>query len=382
MSKRYALAAPRIFDGEVWHENAAIVFDDDKVETVAQTADLNGMPIELLKSGFLAPGFVDLQVNGGGGVLLNNQPTVEGIATICAAHAKYGSGALLPTLITDENQIRDKAIDAGIEAAKQNVPGFTGLHLEGPNLSVARKGAHDPALIRSLNDADIATLIAARQALPALLTTVAVESVTPAQVSQLVAADIKVSIGHSDATYEDAMQLIDAGASFITHLFNAMSPFTGRAPGIVGAALNAGTVSAGLISDGYHVHPQSMALALRAKEGPGRIFLVTDAMSTVGTDVSEFNLNGRTIYRKDGKLTLEDGTLAGADLDMATAIRVMRDSVGADLDEALKMAALYPAKAMGLSNLGSLKPGAAANAVWLDDKLYAQRTWVGGTVAS
>lgn len=377
MTQRHAISAPRIFDGENWHENKAVIVDGNDIEALVPREKLKDVPVEHLETGFLSPGFVDLQVNGGGGVLLNNDPSVEGIRAICAAHAKFGTTALLPTLITDTDAIREQAISAGITAAEQNIPGFAGLHLEGPNLSVARKGAHDPALIHALTDRDIETLIAARKALPALLTTIAVESATPVQVQALVKADIKVSLGHSDASYEAACELIKAGATLLTHLFNAMSPFTGREPGMVGAALNTG-VNTGLIADAYHVHPQSIALALRAKTGPGKIFLVTDAMSTVGTDVTELVLNGRHIQRKDGKLTLEDGTLAGADLDMATAVRNMRDLVGVSIEEALRMATVYPANAVGAMHLGHLQPDCAANLVWLDEGLHAKKIWVNG----
>lgn len=382
MSQRQAFSAPRIFDGDIWHDNAAVVVNDGKIKELVPINTIGDMPVNRVEDGFLAPGFVDLQVNGGGGVLLNNDPSVEGIRAICAAHARYGTTALLPTLITDTDELRDQAIAAGLKAAELNVPGFAGLHLEGPNLSVARKGAHDPNLIHPLTDNDIDTLVAARKALPALLTTIAAESANPEQVRALAAAGIKVSLGHSNATSAEAFDLIAAGATMVTHLFNAMSPFTGREPGMVGAALSSGDVHAGLIADGYHVHPQSIALALRAKIGPGRIFLVTDAMSTVGTDVAELVLNGRHIERKDGKLTLPDGTLAGADLDMATAVRTMRDKVAVNLEEALKMASLYPANALGVPRLGRLQPGSAANMVWLNDALEARQTWISGNPLS
>lgn len=379
MSTPSAITASRIFDGKIWHEDAALVLDDAEVARIMPRADLPAaMAVEQLADGFLVPGFVDLQVNGGGGVLLNNDLTVSGIHTICAAHAKYGTTALLPTLITDTPEVTDAAIAAGIEAAKAGVPGFAGLHLEGPHLSIARKGAHDPALIRPMTDADSDRLIAARAQLPALMTTVAAESVTPAQVRALVDAGIKVSIGHCDAGYDDVRALADAGATMITHLFNAMSQFTGREPGMVGAALNTGSLNVGLIADGFHVHPEAMALAIRAKQGPGRIFLVTDAMSSIGTDMTEFMLNGRRILRAGGKLTLEDGTLAGADLDMATAIRVLHTKVGIDLDETLRMATLYPAETIGRTGAGILAPQSRADFVWLSEGLEARRTWIAG----
>lgn len=384
MSSTFAISAPRIFDGNMWHDDSAILVDGECVKAIVKQSDLpSDIEIETLDSGYIAPGFVDLQVNGGGGVLFNNDPSVEGIRTICAAHAKFGTTSLLPTLITDLPEIRDTAIAAGVEATKVKVPGFAGLHLEGPHLSQARKGAHDPDLVRPMNGDDVAALIAARKDLPVLVTTLAPESATPDQVRALTAGGVKVSVGHSDATMTQVLELVDAGASMITHLFNAMSQMTGREPGMVGAALSSGDLNVGMIADGYHVHPTSMSLACRAKVGPGKMFLISDAMSTVGTDITELVLNGRTIQRAEGKLTLEDGTLAGADLDMATAVRILIDKVGIDLDEVLRMASLYPADIVGLSGVGRIATGGVANFICMGpgDSPVANRftrAWING----
>ena len=380
MSPAIALAAPRIFDGGTWHRNAALVLRDGLVDAIVAPGSVPGdAEIVELRSGFLAPGFVDLQVNGGGGVMLNDRQDVEAISTICAAHAPFGTTALLPTLITDTPGITARAVAAGAAAAGAKVPGFLGLHLEGPHLSIARKGAHDPALIRPMTRDDEDALVAARGALPALLTTVAPESVTPERITALVAAGLVVSLGHSDAGYATARRCMEAGASLVTHLFNAMSQIGNREPGLAGAALDAGHVFAGLIADGIHVDPATIGIALRAKRQPGRIFLVTDAMATIGTDMTEFTLNGRTILRHGGRLTLADGTLAGADLDMISAIRFIHRIVGLDLDEALRMASLYPAMAMGIDTThGRLVSGARADIVHLTDDLDVASVRIGG----
>ncbi|MBU1306933.1 MAG: N-acetylglucosamine-6-phosphate deacetylase, partial [Alphaproteobacteria bacterium] len=320
-----------------------------------------------------------LQVNGGGGVLFNNDPSVAGIATICAAHAQFGTTALLPTLITDTVPVNVAAIAAGKAAAEQRVPGFLGLHLEGPHLSLARKGTHDPALIRPMDADDCARLIEARAELPNLLVTVAAETVDPALIAALHAAGIVVSIGHSDASFAAASAAFDAGASMATHLFNAMSQLGNREPGVVGAVLAAPQVYAGLIADGIHVHPAAITAALRAKAAGEHIFLVTDAMSQTGTALTTLTLNGRTITRADGALRLSDGTLAGADLDMIDAVRFMHARIGLPLEEALRMAALYPARAMGIEEThGHLAPGALANFVHLGETLDVQATWING----
>ncbi|MER8725152.1 N-acetylglucosamine-6-phosphate deacetylase [Mesorhizobium sp. M1027] len=380
MSDRFALTGARIFDGDHWHDNAALVVRDGLVEAIVAAGAIpsNVARIET-GGGMLAPGFVDLQVNGGGGVMLNDHPDVASIETICRAHAPFGTTALLPTLITDTSEITAAAVAAGSEAAQRKVPGFLGLHLEGPHLSIARKGAHDPALIRPMLDSDQAMLIAARKNLPVLLTTVAPESVEPGQVSALSKASIVVSIGHSDIGYATARAFAEAGATVVTHLFNAMSQIGNREPGLAGAAIDAGTFYAGIIADGIHVDPATMAIALRAKQGPGKILLVTDAMATIGTDMTSFTLNGRTIHRKDGRLTLADGTLAGADLDMISAVRFVHRVVGLDLDEALRMASLYPAQAIGQSRrLGRFAKGTAANIVSLSDDLDIKSVWIDG----
>jgi N-acetylglucosamine-6-phosphate deacetylase len=381
MTALTAITGARIFDGDLWHEGSALLIDDGKVAAIVPhrevPADARAVPMDDLS---LVPGFVDLQVNGGGGVLLNEQPDLEGIRTICAAHARFGTTGLLPTLITDNRTVTTQTIAAGLAAQEAAVPGFLGLHLEGPHLSVARKGAHDPALIRPMEDADLARTINARKGLDALLMTLAPENATNAQIAALHAAGVTVSLGHSDCGYGTASAAVEAGARMMTHLFNAMSPLGHREPGMVGAALDLGHLNAGLIADGFHVHPASIAAALRAKRGPGRIFLVTDAMSTIGTDMKSFFLNGREIFREGGRLTLADGTLAGADIDMASCIRYMRDHVGIDLEEALRMASLYPAEAIGMTGRkGRLTHGHDADFAVIDGNIDVLSTWIAGT---
>lgn len=380
MSDILAVAGARIFDGYEWHDNAALLVEFGYVAGIVAATHIPARAERVtLDGGMLVPGFVDLQVNGGGGVLFNNAPTLDSIRTICAAHARFGTTALLPTLITDTPDIVDRAIAAGVAAAGQRVPGFVGLHLEGPHLALSRKGTHDPALIRPMDDADLARLTAAARDLPNLICTVAPETVPPDRIAALTAAGAVVSIGHSDATYAQANAAFDAGATMVTHLFNAMSQMGNREPGLVGAALDRADVSAGLIADGIHVHVVSMRAALRAKQGQGKIFLVTDAMSQTGTDLTSFELNGRPITRAGGALRLADGTLAGADLDMIDAVNFMIDTIGLDPTEAFRMASLYPATALGIAmTTGHLRPSARASFVHLSDTRQVRSTWVDG----
>jgi N-acetylglucosamine-6-phosphate deacetylase len=381
MTALTAITGARIFDGDLWHEHHALVIEDGKVAAIAPLRDVPAEARTVPMDGLsLVPGFVDLQVNGGGGVLLNEQRDVEGIRTICAAHARFGTTALLPTLITDTPEVTEEAIAAGLAARAAAVPGFLGLHLEGPHLSIARKGAHDPALIRPMEEADLERTVAARKGLEALLTTLAPENASNAQIARLAAAGVTVSLGHSDSGYATATAAVEAGAHVVTHLFNAMSQLGNREPGMVGATLDLGHVSAGLIADGFHVHPAAIRTALRAKRGPGRIFLVTDAMSPMGTDMTSFFLNGREIFREGGRLTLADGTLAGADIDMASCVRYMRDTVGIELEEALRMASLYPAEAIGMTGRkGRLTHGHDADFAVIDGNVAVVSTWIAGT---
>lgn len=376
---KQAFTGARIFDGAEWHDRMALVVTDGKVEGLI-AADSPTDAIRVPADGaMIVPGFLDLQVNGAGGALLNDTPTLDAIRTICTTLMQFGCTGCLPTLITDRVPKNEATIAAGIAATEQHVPGFLGLHLEGPHLSVARKGAHDPKLIRPMDESDLQRLLAAKRALPTLLITVAAETVGPEQISRLAEAGIIVSIGHSDASYAQVKAAAEAGASMATHLFNAQSQIGNREPGVVGAVLDLPTLNAGLIADGIHVHPTSIGIALRAKRGPAQVFLVSDAMSITGTDWTDFELTGQKVYRKDGALRLADGTLAGADLTMINAVKYVHETIGVPLEEALRMASLYPARAIHAeSDRGHLIKGARADFAVLSDDLTVRSTWIGG----
>lgn len=380
MSTRKAITGARIFDGTFWHDDAALVLVDDRIEAIQSGAKLpEGIERIDAGGGLIVPGFIDLQVNGGGGVLLNEEPTVAGLRQICAAHAKFGTTALLPTLITDTYEITSRTVEAGKQAKAEGVPGFLGLHLEGPHLSVARKGAHDPKLIRPMEEKDIELMLSCKGVFDAMMITIAPENVTAEQAARLAQAGFMVSLGHTDTTYETAKTYAEAGVRTVTHLFNAMSPLGHRQPGVVGAALDIGSLHVGIIADGIHVHPAAMGVALRSKNGPGKIFIVTDAMSTIGTDMKSFTLNGREILRQDGRLTLADGTLAGADIDMISSVRFAHKAIDLPVEEALRMASTYPAEAAYLADRkGALKPGFDADFVILTNDLSMKSTWIGG----
>lgn len=365
--------ASRIFDGHDWHDDAALVVSDGRVSRILPAEQA---PAGQQVQGWIVPGLIDLQVNGGGGVLLNNDPGPDGIARICAAHMALGTTGIMATLITDGPDVTASAIAAADAARAQ--PGLIGLHLEGPHLDPQRKGTHDPALIRPMTGADLNILTAAAQELPRLICTLAPESVTVEQIAALTQAGAVVSIGHSDCDMAHAQAAFDAGARMVTHLFNAMSQMGHRAPGLVGAALDDGRVWAGLIADGFHVDDATLRIALRGKAGPAQVFLVSDAMSTIGTDLPGFTLNGRRIYRKGGRLTLADGTLAGADIALIDAVRHVHRVLGLPLDQALRLAGRFPAEAVGIADRGHLRPGARADFLALSPELEASGVWIGG----
>ena len=363
--------ARRVFDGWDWHETAAVSFADGKVTGV--------IPGKAAEVELIVPGLVDLQVNGGGGVQFNDTTSAAGLAAICAAHRALGTTSILATLITDTAEKTSQALAACAAAHAAGQLGLAGLHLEGPHLDPRRKGTHAEDLVRPMEEADLQRILAAKGSCGHLLVTLAPEAATVEQVARLVAGGVQVSLGHSDCSAETAARYFAAGASMATHLFNAMSQMGHRAPGLVGAALDAGAVSCGLIADGHHVSDVAMRVALRGKRGPGHVFLVSDAMAATGSDLTEFTLNGRTIYRAGGRLTLADGTLAGADISMLEALRYCVAALDLPLDEALRMATLYPAQAAGLSDVGRLAEGGRADFLVLDRDLALQDVWIGGS---
>jgi N-acetylglucosamine-6-phosphate deacetylase len=377
----FALTGARIFTGDRFLDGHAVLIDGAAIRGIAPLAELPAdLRRETLVGGILAPGFIDAQVNGGGGVLFNATPNAASVAQIAAAHARHGTTALLPTLITDRPERMHAAIAAVREAMAANTPGIAGIHLEGPFLSVARKGAHDPSLIRPITEADVDLIL--DSGIGTVLLTVAPENAAPHLIRRLTEGGVIVSLGHTDTSYEAAMAAANAGARGVTHLFNAMSQLQHRIPGMVGAALDHGGLWGGIIADGHHVHPAVLRSAIRAKHGPGRLFLVSDAMPTASDANDVFLLNGRAVTRRAGVLTLDDGTLAGSDLTMDVAVAYTVTHLGVALDEALRMASLYPAMFLRLDHrLGRLTAGFAADIVHLDDALAVRNLWVAGRPA-
>lgn len=361
------LSGAVVFDGEALHEGLSVVVEDGII-TALRPDDGQGTRL----GGILAPGFVDLQVNGGGGRMVDGSTDVGALAAICAVHARLGSAGIMPTLITDTPEATARVIAAAIAATGS--PGFLGLHLEGPHLD--RPGAHDPGLIRPMETADLDAYLAAAARLPALMITLSPRAATLPQIAALARAGVLVMLGHTDCTAPEAQGAYSVGAVGATHLFNAMSQMASRAPGLVGTVLG-GDAAAGLIADGVHVAPLAMRVALAAREKG--LFLVSDAMAVAGTDAATFTLGTRTIHRNDGRLTLADGTLAGADLTLAEAVGVLVRQAGAPPARALAMASRIPADLIGWGDrLGRIAPGRAAQLVHLGDDFALRGVWHAG----
>ena len=376
-AKEHAILAERVFDGHRWHAGAAVLIRGGRIAGVGPSNEVprDWPQTRLPKAAFLAPGFIDLQVNGGGGVLLNDQPTADGMRAIARAHRRFGTTACLPTLITDSRERVKAAIAAARSVSGRD--GVIGLHLEGPFISPRRPGVHRADRIAQPVAGDLEQLCELAGAGQSMVT-LAPECVPAGFVRTVAASGVRISIGHSEASAASVMQAVADGATGITHLFNAMPPLSAREPGIVGAALAENRLTASLIVDGIHVDPIAVRAAFAAK-GCERIALVTDAMPTVGASQDRFELVGRTIKLTNGRLTTEEGTLAGAHLDMATAVRNVVKLAQLPLEDALRAASLTPARFLGLDKeRGTLAAGAHADLVALSEGLNVVATWVDG----
>ncbi len=378
---QFALINGRIFDGEQILEDRALWVRDGRIEAVVAASGLPaGIERVDLGGNLLAPGFIDTQVNGGGGVLFNDRPDIGGIRAIGRAHRHFGTTGFLPTLISDRREIMEAAL-AATRTALSGVPGVLGIHLEGPFLNLQRKGIHPAAMIRSPED-DALVLLSSLKSEGVTLVTLAPEQVSPAFIRHLTAAGIIVAAGHTQATYAQMCQAIHNGVRGFTHLFNAMSPLTSREPGVVGAALDDADSWCGLIVDNHHVHAATLRVAIRAKAA-GKMMLVTDAVQTVGVQGREFELLGQVIVRENGRVSSEQGTLAGSDLDMASAVRNAVELLGLSLEESLRMASLYPAQFLRLDDrYGRIAAGYQASLVLLDARLQVRQTWIDGQPAA
>jgi N-acetylglucosamine-6-phosphate deacetylase len=376
-----ALVNGRVLASGRFLEGKAVVLEDGRIAGIVDQADLPaGADRQDLDGGLLVPGFIDTQVNGGGGVLFNDAPTVETIRTIGRAHRTFGTTGFLPTLISDDLHVIRLGIAAVEAAIAQGVPGVLGIHIEGPFLNEHRKGIHHADKIRALDEEGYAVLTSAKSG--RTIVTVAPECTTPEMIARLADAGVIVSAGHSNGKYSDVKAAIEAGLTGVTHLFNAMSPLGAREPGVVGAALESDSTWCGIIVDGQHVSPATLKLALRCKPHD-KFMLVTDAMPSVGSDSKAFTLQGKKIVARDGACVDEKGTLAGSDLDMAWAVRNAVRMLDLPPETAFAMASAAPAAFLRLEReQGAIAPGYRADLALLDGEFVVRQTWIGDEPAA
>jgi N-acetylglucosamine-6-phosphate deacetylase len=373
-----ALINGRVLLPDGFKEGIAVLIECDRITDIVPQSDAKVAAAVRhdLDGQLLLPGFIDTQVNGGGGALFNDHPSIDNIRQIGEAHRRFGTTGFLPTLISDDLHVVENAIGAVQAAVSARVPGVLGIHIEGPYLNVERKGVHDATKLRELDETALKLLTSLRGG--KTLITLAPEVTTPEMIRKLVQAGMIVSAGHSNGTYAEIKTALDQGLRGFTHLFNAMSQLTGREPGVVGAALDDQHSWAGIIVDGLHVDPVVLRIALRSKPHD-RFMLVTDAMPNVGIDGDEFMLQGRRIIVRDGKCLDESGRLAGSHLNMAEAIQNATTLLGLELAEAVKMATEYPATFLGLDHeLGKIKVGYRASLVQCTKELEVIATWIDG----
>ena len=377
---RHAIVAGRFFDGEQFREQRALLIEAGRIIDLIPLSELPP-DLEVMDLGpdiLVAPGFIDVQVNGGGGVLFNDQPTPEGLAAIAAAHRRFGTTGMLPTLISDDRAVMAKAVAAGRAAIGK--PGILGLHFEGPFLNSARKGVHRGDRIAEMCPEDVA-LLGELAKLGRSLLTVAPECLKPGVIATLVGLGLRLSAGHTEASAADMRRAADEGMTGVTHFPNAMAPMAARLPGVMGASLIDDRLFAGLICDGYHVDPVILQLAYRAK-GRDRLMLVTDAMPSVGSDATGFMLQGQPISLRDGRLETAEGGLAGAHLAMSEAVAGAVRWMGVGLDDALIMASRTPARFLGMGEeRGRLAPWFRADLVAATAAMQVRGTWIDGVFA-
>lgn len=378
---KQALVGARIFTGEIFLDNHAVIIADEKIAALVPVAELDeSIPQILLDGGVIAPGFIDLQVNGGGGAFFTNDTSVSAIQTMLDGHRPTGTTSLLPTLISDTRAVHQAGVKAVADAVAAGIKGVLGVHVEGPFFDMARRGAHNERYIRKMEQVDIDWLVASVKAQHEfkVMLTLAPEHADVGQIKQLTSAGVVVCAGHTDGHYDDVVAALNEGLSGFTHLYNAMRPTTGREPGVVGAALEDKNSWCGIIIDTYHVHAASARIAYAAKP-KGKMYLVTDAMSTVGSPEKSFQIYGETIYEKDGCLVNAEGKLAGSAIGMIDAVRLNTEWVGVALAESLRMASLYPAQYMQVDDyLGRVQAGFRADLVHFSDDYRVTHTWIAG----
>jgi len=371
----YALTNCTIYTTDSILTNHTVVVEEGHISRIQPVTELDSAIKQIdLQGANLCPGFIDLQINGCGGVMFNGDISEQTLETMQSANLKSGTTSYLPTLITSSNEDITKALTVTRQYMDKKSNEVLGVHLEGPFLSLAKKGIHRAEFIRQPEQAMVDLICASNDVVTTI--TVAPENVSSDVIEQFIKAGINVSIGHSNATYEQASATIDSGATLATHLFNAMSSMIGREPGMLGAIYDH-HLYAGIIVDGFHVSYPNIRISKRLLGE--KLILVTDATAPVNADIDQFDFVGTSVYYKEGKCVGKDGTLGGSALTMIDAIKNSVKHVGIELQEAIRMATLYPARAISIDHkLGSISAGKIANLTVFNDDYRVTATIVNG----
>ena len=372
----FALTGAQVFDGTKMLDGMSVIVEGSTIADVLPASSLpRSIEIHDLRGGILSAGFIDVQVNGGGGALMNDRPTIETVRRIAEAHRKFGTTGMLPTVITDDQKVIDQAVASVQDAISYHVLGVLGIHLEGPFLDPARKGAHPENFIRTMTESDVQRIAAI--ACGSVMLTLAPNKVPARFISKLAQSGVLISMGHAEATVAEVQQALGAGARAFTHIYNAMSQLNGREPGMVGACLADHESFCGVIVDGLHVDEIALKVLFAAKAND-HIMLITDAMPPAAGGPEKFALQGRMARRVGNRLQLDDGTLAGSIVTMDEAVR-RSVLLGVNLGDALRMASLVPARFLHRENeLGRIAKGFIASMVHLSEDLHVNKTWIDG----
>ena len=373
---KQALLGSQIFCGERFYDDHALLVEG---KSIVDIVDKNNTPDNFnkieLDQGILAPGFIDLQVNGGGGVLFNNSPNKESLNTIIKAHQFFGTTSVMPTVISDSLEVLEQCIKTVTEEIKNN-SSLLGIHIEGPFFNTKYRGVHQKQYISTINS-DYLNLFESLRGFPVMLT-LAPECISSQQLKHLTSLGIKTLAGHTDASYDELDDAIKNGLDGFTHLFNAMGQISAREPGVVGSALHFENTFASIIVDLHHVHPSLIQLAYQLKP-KGKLFFISDSMATINHGKPSFELYDEVVNESDGRLVNSEGKLAGSSITQIDAVKNVYQKCNIPLNQALAMASRYPAEYLGIENhLGSLKPGYRADLVHFDSNFKVHNVWVSG----
>ena len=373
---KQALIGAQLFSGKEFFDNRALLIDGENIIDIINEHDIpKNFEIQKLNGGILSPGFIDLQVNGGGGKLFNNSPDKESLNTIIEAHQHFGTTSIMPTVISDSLNVL-KRCTTTISEEIENNKSLLGVHIEGPFFNVKYRGVHQKQYINTINS-DYLNLFENLKDFPVMLT-LAPECISTKQLKHLKSLGFKILAGHTDASYDQLEEAIKYGLDGFTHLFNAMGQISAREPGVVGSALTFDNAAASVIVDLHHVHPSLIQMAYKQKP-QGKLFFVSDSMATIHHGEPSFELYDEIVSESKGRIINSEGKLAGSSITQIDAIKNAYQSCNIPLNEALAMASRYPAEYLGVANyLGSLKSGYRADLTHFDLDFQVQNVWVAG----